>query len=96
MRAGGPVCTCCGFSCWRVFPKGQSGPGLWRFFDAIVIFNTKFVLDLGMVRTQRNFQIFGVPSGCCHYFYTKVCSLMTSGGDLYHARTSKLIRVANR
>ena len=96
MRAGGPVCTCCGFSCWRIFSNGPSGPGLRRFFGVIVIFNTKFVLDLGMVRTQRSFRIFGVSLGCCHYFYTKVCSWMTSGGDLYHARTSKLIRVANR
>ena len=57
MRAGGPVCTCCGFSCWRVFSNEPSGPGLQRFFSVIVIFNTKFVLDLGMVRTQRGFQI---------------------------------------
>ena len=61
----------------------------------IVIFNAKFVLDLGMVRTQ-GFSNIGVSLGCCHYFYTKVCSRMTSGGDLYHAGTSKLISVANR
>ena len=33
--------------------------GLRRFFGVIVIFNAKFVLDLGMVRIQRGFQIFG-------------------------------------
>ena len=39
---------------------------------------------------------FAVSLGCCHYFYTKVCSRMTSGGDFYHAGTSKLISVANQ
>ena len=32
MRPGGPVGTCCGFSCWRVFSNGPSGLGLRRFF----------------------------------------------------------------
>ena len=59
LRNGGPVCTCCGFSYWKVFSKGPSGLGLQRFFGVIVIFNAKFVLDLGMVRTQRGFQILG-------------------------------------
>ena len=31
MRAGGLVCTCCGFSCWRIFLSGPSGQGFWRF-----------------------------------------------------------------
>ena len=92
MRPGGLVCTCCDFSCWRVFPNGPSGSCLRRFFGVIVIFNAKFVLDLGMVRTQRSFRILG----CCYYFYTKVCSQMTSIGDLHHAGTSKLISEANR
>ena len=59
LRAGGPVCTCCGFSYWKVFSKGPSGLGLQRFFGVIVIFNAKFVLDLGMVRIQRGFRILG-------------------------------------
>ena len=42
------------------------------------------------------FSKIGVSLGCCHYFYTKVRSRMTSGGYLYHAETSKLISVANR
>ena len=58
-QASGPVCTCCGFSCWRVFSNGPSGLGLRRFFGVIVIFNVKFVLDLGMVRIQRGFRILG-------------------------------------
>ena len=39
---------------------------------------------------------FAVSLGCSHCFYTKVCSRMTSGGDLYHAATSKLISVPNQ
>ena len=36
-----------------------SGLGLRRFFGVTVIFNAKFVLDLGMVRIQRGFRILG-------------------------------------
>ena len=32
---------------------------------------------------------------CSHYFYTKVCSQMTSGGDLRHVGTSKLISITD-
>ena len=59
LRAGGPVSTCCGSSCWRVFSNGPSGLGLRRFFSVIVIFNAKFVLDLGMVSIQRGLPILG-------------------------------------
>ena len=51
---------------------------------------------LGDGQDTEGFSNIGVSLGCCHYFYTKVCSRMTSGGDLYHAGTSKLISVANR
>ena len=51
---------------------------------------------LGDGQDTEEFSNIGVSLGCCHYFYTKVCSRMTSGGDLYHAETSKLISVANR
>ena len=44
----------------------------------------------------EGFSNIGVSLGCSHYFYTKVCSRMTSGGDLCHAGTSKLINDANR
>ena len=96
LRAGGPVCTCCGFSYWKVFSKGPSGLGLQRFFGVIVIFNAKFVLDLGMVRIQRGFRVLEVSLWRSHYFYTKVCSQMTSDGDLCHVGTSKLISETNR
>ena len=59
LRASGPVCTYCGFSCWRVFSNGPSGLGLRRFFSVVIIFNAKFVLDLGMVSIQRGLQILG-------------------------------------
>ena len=32
-----------------------------------------------------------VSLGCSHYFYTKLCSEVTSGGELCHLGTSKLI-----
>ena len=51
---------------------------------------------LGDGQDTEGFSNIGVSLGCCHYFYTKGCSRMTSGGDLYHAETSKLISVANR
>ena len=47
-----------GFSCWRVFSNRASGSGLRRFFGVIVIYNAKFVLDLGMDRIQRGLRIF--------------------------------------
>ena len=44
----------------------------------------------------RGFSKTGVPLGCLYYFHTKVCSHMTSGGDLYHVGPSKLICETNR
>ena len=43
----------------------------------------------------RGFSKIGVPLGCLYYFHTKVCSQMTSGGDLYHVGPSKLICETN-
>ena len=43
----------------------------------------------------RGFSEIGVPLGCLYYFHTKVCSQMTSGGDLYHVGPSKLICETN-
>ena len=53
-------------------------------------------LGVGDGQDTEGFSNIGVSLGSCHYFYTKVSSRMTSGGDLCHAGTSKLIRVANR
>ena len=43
----------------------------------------------------RGFSKIGVPLGWLYYFHTKVCSHMTSGGDVYHVGTSKLICETN-
>ena len=43
----------------------------------------------------EGFSNIGVPLGCSHYFCTKVCSQMTSGGDLCYEGTSKLISETN-
>ena len=50
---------------------------------------------LGDVQDTEGFSNIGVPLGCSHYFYTKVCSQMISGGDLCHVVTSKLISDTN-
>ena len=48
------------FHAGRYFQTNRpSGQGLWRFLGVIAIFNKKFVLDLGMARTQRGFRILG-------------------------------------
>ena len=39
----------------------------------------------------RGFSNIGICFGCSHYFYTEVCSQMTSGEDLCHIGTNKLI-----
>ena len=51
---------------------------------------------LGDGHDTEGFSNIGVSLGSSHYFYTKVCSQMTSGGDLCHAGTSKLISETNR
>ena len=39
---------------------------------------------LGNSQDTEGFFDTGLSLGCSHYFYTKVCSQMTSGGDLCH------------
>ena len=43
----------------------------------------------------EGFSNIGVSLGCFHYFYTKVCSQMSSGEDLRHVGMSELICVTN-
>ena len=50
---------------------------------------------LGDGQNTEVFSNIGVSLGCPHYFYTKGCSQMTSGGDLCHVGTSKLISETN-
>ena len=51
---------------------------------------------LGDGQDTEGFSNIGVSLGCSHYFYTKVCSQMTSGGDLCHVGMSKLINDTNQ
>ena len=51
---------------------------------------------LGYGQDAEGFSNIGVSSGCSHYFYTKVCSQITSGLDLCDVGTSKLISQTNR
>ena len=50
---------------------------------------------LGNGQDTEGFSNIGVPLECFHYFFTKLCSQMTSGDDLCHVGISKLISVAN-
>ena len=50
---------------------------------------------LGDGQDTERFSNNGVSLGCSHYSYTKVCSQITSGGDLCHVGTSKLISETN-
>ena len=43
---------------------------------------------LGDGQDTQGFSNIGVSLRCSHYFYTKVCSRMNSGGDLCHVGTS--------
>ena len=51
---------------------------------------------LGDGQDTEGFLNIGVSLGCFHYSYTKIFSQMTSGGDLCHLGTSKLIIVTNQ
>ena len=51
---------------------------------------------LGDGQDTEGFSNIRVSLGCSHCFYTKVCSQMTSNGDLCHVGTSKLISETNR
>ena len=50
---------------------------------------------LGAGEDAERFSNIRVSLGCSHYSYTKVCSQITSGGDLCHVGMSKLISETN-
>ena len=81
LRAEGPICICCGFWCWRVFSNGPTGLGLRKLFGVIVN---------GDGQDTEWFSMTGVSLGCFHYFHTKVCSQIISGGDLCYVGTRKI------
>ena len=88
LPAVGPVCTCCGFSCWRVF---SNGPGFSEIFWCYCHPQCQICFGLGDGQDTEGFSNIGVSLGCSHYLYTKVCTQVTSGRDLCHVGTSKLI-----
>ena len=51
---------------------------------------------LGDGQDTERFSNIVVSLGCFHYFYSKVCSQMTSGGDLCHVGMSKSISETNQ
>ena len=57
------------------------------------IVQCQICFGLGDGQDTEEFLNIGVSLGCCHYFYTKACSLMTSGGDLCHVGMGKLIQI---
>ena len=63
-----------------------------RFCFAEIV-QCQIYFGLGDGQDTEEFLNIGVSLGCCHYFYTKVCSLMTSGGDLCHVGMGKLIQI---
>ena len=57
--------------------------------------SSSICFGLGDGQDTEGFSNIGVSLGCSHYFYTKVCSQTTFGGDLCHVGTSKLISDTN-
>ena len=55
----------------------------------------RICFGLGDGQDTEGFSNIGVSLACCNYFYTKVRSQMTSVGDLWHVRISKLISETN-
>ena len=85
---------------WHFMLKGifkrTVRPGFAEIFRRDCHLQCQICFGLGDGQDTEGFSNIGVYLGCCHYFYAKVCSQMTSGGDLYHVGTSKLIIEANR
>ena len=71
-------------------------PGFAEIFGCHCHLQCQICFGLEDGQDTEEFSNTGVSLGCFYYFYTKVCSQMTSSGDLYHAGTSRLISEANR
>ena len=70
-------------------------PGFTDTFRCHCHLQCQICFGLGDGQDAEGFANIGVSLGCSHYFYTKVCSQMTSREDLCHIGTSKLISDAN-
>ena len=98
--------SCCSWS-WKWFLIYLNYIGLLCEAMGRFIYGAAFNAG-GYFQTNRHALAFGnfslslssssieVSLGCLYYFHTKVCSEITSGGNLCHAGTSKLICETNR
>ena len=71
-------------------------PGFAEIFRCHCHLQYQICFGLGDGQGTEGFSNIVVSLACSHYFYTKVCSQMTSGEDLFHVGTSKLISETNR
>ena len=71
-------------------------PGFAEIFRCHCHLQCQTFFGLGYGQDTEGFSNIGVSSGCSHYFYTKVCSQITSGLDLCDVGISKLISQTNR
>ena len=71
-------------------------PGFAEIFRCHCHLQCQICFGLGDGQDTEGFSKIGVSLGCSHYFYTKKCCQMTSGGDLCHVGTSKLISETNQ
>ena len=70
-------------------------PGFAKIFWCDCHLQCQICFGLEDGQDTEQFLNIGVPLGSSHCFCTKVCSQMTSGGDLCHVGTSKSISVTN-
>ena len=70
-------------------------PGFAEIFWCHCHLQCQICFGLGDGQDTEGFSNIGVSLGCFHYFCAKVRSQMTSGGDLWHVRITKLISETN-
>ena len=71
-------------------------PGFAEIFRCHCHLQCQICFGLGDGQGTEGFSNIGVSLACSYYFYTKLCSQMTSGEDLFHVGTSKFISETNR
>ena len=70
-------------------------PGFAEIFWCHGHLQCQICFELEDSQDTEGFSNIRVPLGSSHCFCTRVCSQMTSGGDLCHVGTSKSISVTN-
>ena len=81
------------FNAGGYFPTGHQAMVWGDFCWCHCHLQCQIYFGLGDGLDTEEFSNIGVSLGYSHYFYTEVCSLMTTGGDLCHLGLSKLIRI---